>query len=133
MKYQNADQQVIGFVLENLAANRTAWLCTVLSTWGSSPRPKGSLFAFNEEGAKAGSLSGGCVEEDLVERTLRDFSSPDRDAVTSHCTIIVFGASAEEAGRLRLPCGGQLRVAVECLAGDDPDLEQDKALSAPVV
>jgi xanthine dehydrogenase accessory factor len=123
MKYQNADQQVIGFVLENLAANRTAWLCTVLSTWGSSPRPKGSLFAFNEQGAKAGSLSGGCVEEDLVERTLRNYSGPEVGPGASHCEVIVFGATAEEAGRLRLPCGGQLRVAVECLAGDDQRLD----------
>jgi xanthine dehydrogenase accessory factor len=97
IRYQNADQRVIGFVVENLAASRTAWLCTVLSTWGSSPRPKGSLFALNELGEKAGTLSGGCVEEDLVERTLMKFLGGPRRR-DEPLRVIVFSASAEEAG-----------------------------------
>lgn len=113
--YQNADQHVIGFVLENLASKSTVWLCTVLSTWGSSPRPKGSLFSFNVHGNTAGSLSGGCVEEDLVERTLKRFAEHSHKRANDTCRVIVFGATREEAGRLQLPCGGQLRVCVECL------------------
>jgi xanthine dehydrogenase accessory factor len=118
MTYKNADQQVIGFVLERLDAGRTVWLCTVLSTWGSSPRPRGSLFAFDERGSRAGSLSGGCVEEDLVARTLQGFEDGLICSQPGQCAIAIFGAAPEEAARLRLPCGGQLKVAVECLSGD---------------
>lgn len=148
MQYQNADQQVIGFTLEHLAARQTVWLCTVLSTFGSSPRPPGSLFAFDQRGAKAGSLSGGCVEEDLVERTLRHYTDSPSVPPGSTCSVIVFGATPEEAGRLRLPCGGQLRVAVELLASkahgiQDPQetdrlrtfeqIAQSLAAQAPVI
>ena len=137
MLYQNADQQVIGFVVDCLAARRTVWLCTVLSTFGSSPRPQGSLFAFDEHGAKAGSLSGGCVEEDLVERTLRQHEQADDGLQARHFEVIVFGATAEEAGRLRLPCGGLLRVSVESYgrnahtpsAQEDTDLFQFRDIS----
>ena len=113
--YQNADQNVIGFVCDSLNLNTTVWLCTVLSTWGSSPRPKGSLFAFNTRGLTAGSLSGGCVEEDLVDRTLQASDGKDDAQSCDACEVIVFGATPEEAGRLQLPCGGQLRVCVERL------------------
>jgi xanthine dehydrogenase accessory factor len=116
--YKNADQQVIGFVLERLEAGHTVWLCTVLSTWGSSPRPRGSLFAFDEWRSSAGSLSGGCVEEDLVGRTLQGFTDGLNSSQPNQCGITIFGAAPEEAARLRLPCGGQLKVAVECLSGD---------------
>lgn len=125
MRYQNADQEVIGFVVECLTSGRTVWLCTVLSTFGSSPRPKGSLFAFDEHGAKAGSLSGGCVEADLVERTLREHGGPASESPPDQCEVIVFGATPEEAGRLRLPCGGLLRISVERLSNrfnNSPDL-----------
>ena len=118
MNYKSADQQVIGFVLERLEAGRTVWLCTVLSTWGSSPRPRGSLFVFDDQGSRAGSLSGGCVEEDLVARTLQGFADGANCAQPGQCLIAIFGAAAEEAARLRLPCGGQLKIAVECLSGD---------------
>jgi xanthine dehydrogenase accessory factor len=138
MLYQNADQQVIGFVVDCLAARRTVWLCTVLSTFGSSPRPRGSLFAFDEQGAKAGSLSGGCVEEDLVERTLAQHGQVEGSLPGNQCEVIVFGATPEEAGRLRLPCGGLLRVAVErygrnahTQSGADADLLQFRDISRP--
>ena len=126
--YQNSHQEVIGFVARNLASGCALWFCTVLSTWGSSPRPVGSLFAFNARGEKAGSLSGGCVEEDLVDKTLADFAQRDQRSLARKCEVIVFGATAEEAGRLRLPCGGLLRVAVERLpAGlaETPDSSPD--------
>ncbi|MBK8288058.1 MAG: XdhC family protein [Cellvibrionales bacterium] len=49
----------------------SVWLCTVLETWGSSPRPRGSLLACNARGEFIGSLSGGCVEEDLIARIVK--------------------------------------------------------------
>ena len=84
------------------------WLCTVLGTWGSSPRPAGSILACNHGGEFVGSLSGGCVEEDLLARIgACEFSE--------NIARIRYGAVAGEAERLRLPCGGILDVAVEML------------------
>jgi xanthine dehydrogenase accessory factor len=123
--YKNADQQVIGFLLERLEAGSTAWLCTVLSTYGSSPRPRGSLFVFDDQGSRAGSLSGGCVEEDLVAKTLQGHADGAHFAQPGQCLIAIFGAAAEEAARLRLPCGGQLKIAVECLSGDAAQSSQE--------
>jgi xanthine dehydrogenase accessory factor len=130
--YKNADQQVIGFVLERMEAESTIWLCTVLSTWGSSPRPRGSLFVFDERGTHAGSLSGGCVEEDLVAKTLQDHADGANCAQAGQCRIAIFGATAEEAARLRLPCGGQLKIAVECLSGDAAKSSQASVAAALV-
>lgn len=84
----------------------TVWFCTVLDTWGSSPRPRGSLLACNEHGEFVGSLSGGCVEDDLIARIAAgEFAAP-----VSH---LRYGETAEEAERLRLPCGGILAIAIE--------------------
>lgn len=88
--------------------SETVWLCTVLDTWGSSPRPRGSLLACNAKGEFVGSLSGGCVEEDLIARICAcEFSG----AVSR----LRYGATTEEAERLRLPCGGVLDIAIELL------------------
>src|SRR5690606_8684932 len=65
------DQQVVGRLSEWLRAGKQCWLCTIIQTFGSSPRPVGSLLACNEDGEYAGSLSGGCVEDDLRESILR--------------------------------------------------------------
>jgi xanthine dehydrogenase accessory factor len=100
-------------VLERLAqwyhAGHRAVLVTVLSTFGGSPRPPGSLAAIRDDGLIWGSVSGGCVEDDLVAelREGRMFSGPERICVR------LFGADAEEQARYRLPCGNTLRVAVE--------------------
>jgi xanthine dehydrogenase accessory factor len=100
-------------VLERLAqwyqADRRAVLVTVLSTFGGSPRPPGSLAAIRDDGLIWGSVSGGCVEDDLVAE-LRDgqmFGANERVSVR------LFGADAEEQARYRLPCGNSLRIAVE--------------------
>jgi xanthine dehydrogenase accessory factor len=91
-----------------LAQSQTVWLCTVLATWGSSPRPVGSLLACNNAGEYVGSLSGGCVEEDLLARI-------SAGEFAENIARLCYGASAAEAERLRLPCGGILDVAIEML------------------
>ena len=89
-----------------LGQSETVWLCTVLDTWGSSPRPRGSLLACNASGEFIGSLSGGCVEENLIAKILAgEFSSS--------VSRLFYGASIEEAERLRLPCGGMLDISIE--------------------
>jgi xanthine dehydrogenase accessory factor len=91
-----------------LDQSETVWLCTVLATWGSSPRPVGSLLACNGKGEFIGSLSGGCVEEDLLARIVGgEFSRS--------FTQIQYGSTHEESEKFRLPCGGILDVAIEKL------------------
>lgn len=96
-----------------LAVPEPVWLCTVLSTWGSSPRPAGSLMVCDARGLCTGSLSGGCVEEALVARLLAgDFPAPVQR--------VRYGEDPVEAERLRLPCGGILEVMVECVSPQPP-------------
>ena len=80
-------------------------LVTVAETWGSSPRPVGSLLAISEDGRFCGSVSGGCIEEHLVAHIDREF--PAQPYLTA------YGVSADEAQRFGLPCGGNLRIVVE--------------------
>lgn len=85
-----------------------AWLCTIIATHGSSPRPIGSLMACNEHGQVVGSLSGGCVEDDLLEKLQ---AGEYRELPKT----IKYGLSAEENARMGLPCGGHLTVLVESM------------------
>ena len=92
------------------AAGRHALLATVVRTWGSSPRPVGSTLALREDGAVVGSVSGGCIEDDLIARhTGGDFSARPE--------LLRYGIDADEAHRFGLPCGGTLELMLEF----DPD------------
>lgn len=82
-------------------------LVTVARTWGSSPRPVGSLMLMRDDGVHAGSVSGGCVEEDLVARYR------DRQLASSYPTLVDYGIDRQEATRFGLPCGGRLELLVE--------------------
>jgi xanthine dehydrogenase accessory factor len=105
------NHQVIATLSEWLDQQLDCWLCTIVKTWGSSPRPIGSLLACNSKGEVTGSLSGGCVEEDLIEKLLQGkhaASAPER---------IRYGVIKEESDRLGLPCGGRLEVIAEPISG----------------
>ena len=81
-------------------------LATVVSTWGSSPRPTGSKLAINREGDFVGSVSGGCVEGAVIEEaraTIQD-GKP---------RLLDFGVSDEQAWEVGLACGGKIQVFVE--------------------
>ena len=84
------------------------WLVTVIETWGSAPRPPGALLAMRGDGQVVGSVSGGCVEDDLIERV----RNGERVAKPS---LINYGVTKEEAARFGLPCGGNLRLVQEPL------------------
>ena len=89
-------------------------LVTVIRTWGSSPRPPGSLLAMSAGGGLVGSVSGGCVEEELLARfQAGELAEP-------FPTLVDFGVDREEAGRLGLPCGGRLELLVEVLPAAGP-------------
>ncbi|TNF33100.1 MAG: XdhC family protein [Gammaproteobacteria bacterium] len=101
------DHWVLSRVCEWLQSGRTVWFCTIIETVGASPRPVGSLLALNDAGELAGSLSGGCVEDDLLEK-LRSGTGDQHSP-----QVIGYGITAEENERLGLPCGGRLKVLVE--------------------
>lgn len=102
------------------AEGRGVWLATVLRTWGSAPRPPGSLAAWRDDGAWVGSVSGGCVEDDLVARIR------ERRLGEAVVSVLTYGVTAEEAQRFGLPCGGTLELHLERLgtASALPDLLQ---------
>ena len=102
------DLQVLTQARDWHAAGHAVWLVTVIETWGSAPRPPGALLAMRADGLVAGSVSGGCVEDDLIDR-VRTGERVDRPS------LITYGVTKEEAARFGLPCGGNLRLVQEPL------------------
>ena len=102
------DLQVLSQARSWHSAGYPVWLVTVLETWGSAPRPPGALLAMREDGLVVGSVSGGCVEDDLIDRVRHG----ERVATPS---LIAYGVTKEEAARFGLPCGGNLRLVQEPL------------------
>ena len=81
-------------------------LATVVETWGSSPRPAGSLLALNEQSAFVGSVSGGCIEGAVVEAGLGVIGD-------GRPRTLEFGVTDEMAWEVGLACGGRIRIFVE--------------------
>jgi xanthine dehydrogenase accessory factor len=95
-----------------LAAGRRCQLVTVVKTWGSSPRPIGATLGICEDGTVVGSVSGGCIEDDLIEKVRAGGIEASRPEILS------YGISADEAHRFGLPCGGTIELAIEPLSQD---------------
>src|SRR5512134_1452135 len=106
---ETADHEVLRTAVDWLKAGEPVYLATVARTFGSSPRPPGSLAVLRADGRFAGSVSGGCMEEDLVAR-LRAGRLPERFPA-----VITYGVTREEAQRFGLPCGGKLELVLERL------------------
>ena len=104
---QADDVAVLNGALDWLRTGHRVALVTVLRTWGSSPRPPGSLMAMNGAGRYLGSVSGGCVEESLIARYR------DGEIAGPTPTLVDFGIDREQATRVGLPCGGRLEVMIE--------------------
>jgi xanthine dehydrogenase accessory factor len=85
-------------------------LVTVIRTWGSSPRPEGAMLAISAQGHVVGSVSGGCVEDDLIAKVREE------GITRSLPEVLTYGITAEEAHRFGLPCGGTLQLAIEPLS-----------------
>ena len=102
------DLQVLTQARDWFVQGRKVWLVTVIETWGSAPRPPGALLCLRDDGQVAGSVSGGCVEDDLIDRLRHG----ERVAMPS---LIAYGVTKEEAARFGLPCGGNLRLVQEPL------------------
>ncbi len=113
---ENLDVMVLRQLRDWRLAGRRALLATVVRTWGSSPRPVGSIMALAEDGAVVGSVSGGYIEDDLIAR----HSRIGQQAMPSGAPAQVkYGITADEAHRFGLPCGGTLELVLEF----DPDAD----------
>jgi xanthine dehydrogenase accessory factor len=104
------DIDVVRTALDWLDRGHRVTLGTVVRTWGSAPRPPGSLMIIRDDGQVAGSVSGGCIEDDLIQRVARGELAGRRPQVTT------YGATAEESQRFGLPCGGSVQLVLEPLS-----------------
>ena len=102
---QSLDLDVLERARDWVKSGRRVWLLTVAQTFGASPRPPGSLAAIRDDGILVGSVSGGCIEDDLVARR------EEYKGRKPH--FAAYGVTAEEARRFGLPCGGELEVIIE--------------------
>ena len=95
-------------------------VATLISARGSAPRPIGSRLAVSERGDLAGSVSGGCVESEIVELARAVLSDGEQRQVT-------YGISDEQAFSVGLPCGGEIDVLLERAGFDDVDRFRDES------
>jgi len=90
------------------AAGEQVAIATVVETWGSSPRPAGSLLAVTKSGRMAGSVSGGCIEGAVADAAMQSLASGAPQ-------LLDFGITDERAWEVGLACGGKVKVFVEPL------------------
>jgi len=115
---ENLDVMVLRTLRDWRRSGKRALLATVVRTWGSSPRPVGSIMALCEDGSVVGSVSGGCIEDDLIYRHTQAYtrqgSAGDAPAMPSGAPgFVKYGITADEAHRFGLPCGGTLELLLE--------------------
>jgi xanthine dehydrogenase accessory factor len=128
---ENLDAMVLRALLAWRQAGRRALLATVVRTWGSSPRPVGSIMALCDDGAVVGSVSGGCIEDDLIYRFTRAYAAGGaavngdvQEIPSGPPQFVKYGITADEAHRFGLPCGGTLELMLEF----DPEANALEAL-----
>ncbi|HUZ67749.1 MAG TPA: XdhC family protein [Beijerinckiaceae bacterium] len=102
------EEDILAKAVEWREAGRGVAVATVVETWGSAPRPVGSHLVIDEEGRFLGSVSGGCVEGEVVTEAL--------DVIAAGAPkTLEFGIADETAWRVGLSCGGKIKVYVEKL------------------
>jgi xanthine dehydrogenase accessory factor len=115
---------VLGAARDWLARDGQVAIATVIDTWGSAPVPVGGQMAIAADGNFQGSVSGGCIEGDVIIEGGEVLADGKPRTLT-------FGVADETAWRAGLPCGGQVRVLVERLGKDNGgDALLDRAISA---
>ncbi|WP_395348299.1 XdhC family protein [Variovorax sp. UC122_21] len=110
---ENLDVMVLRTLRDWRRAGKRALLTTVVRTWGSSPRPVGSIMALAEDGAVVGSVSGGCIEDDLIARYSHAHGQAEEVPLGAPPALVKYGITADEAHRFGLPCGGTLELLLE--------------------
>ncbi|MFL9867661.1 XdhC family protein [Paraburkholderia fungorum] len=106
---ESVDLEVLKSSARWLAEGHRALLVTVVKTWGSSPRPEGAMLSVRDDGLVVGSVSGGCIEDDLIDRVRKMGIEQTRPEA------VKYGITAEEAHRFGLPCGGTIQLVLEPL------------------
>ena len=101
------DRQVLSTARRWADQDQCFALVTVARTWGSAPRPAGAWMALRNDGLVCGSVSGGCIEDDLIGRMQAGELAGDRPFTQ------VYGVSKTDAERFSLPCGGTLELVIE--------------------
>lgn len=104
------DLEVLKTCDQWIRQGRKCELVTVIKTWGSSPRPEGATLGICDDGRVVGSVSGGCIEDDLIYRVRKEgitHTLPE---------LVTYGITADEAHRFGLPCGGTIQLAIEPLS-----------------
>ena len=116
---ENLDVMVLRTLRDWRVGGKRALMATVVRTWGSSPRPVGSIMALCEDGSVVGSVSGGCIEDDLIYRFTQAYAAkePGHQIPSGPPSFVKYGVTADEAHRFGLPCGGTLELLLEY----DPD------------
>jgi len=105
----SVDLQVLKTSINWMSQKSGVLLVTVIKTWGSSPRPEGAMLAIRDDGVVVGSVSGGCIEDDLIIK-VREHGITRRSP-----EVLTYGVSADEAHRFGLPCGGTIQLMLEPL------------------
>jgi xanthine dehydrogenase accessory factor len=108
----STDLQVLKTCDDWIRQGRRCELVTVIKTWGSSPRPQGAMLAMCDDGRLVGSVSGGCIEDDLIDRARKE------GITRTLPELVTYGITADEAHRFGLPCGGTIQLAIEPLSGN---------------
>lgn len=105
----NLDLDVLKTALAWTDSGRRATLGTVVRTWGSAPRPIGAMMAIRDDGQVIGSVSGGCIEDDLIAKV------KDGKLAAKLPESVRYGVSADQANQFGLPCGGTVEMVLEPL------------------
>lgn len=108
----SVDTEVLKSAVAWQADGRRATLVTVVKTWGSAPRPVGAMLVIRDDGHVIGSVSGGCVEDDLIDRVKAHQMRSDKPE------LVTYGVTAEQAARFGLPCGGTLQLVLEPIGAE---------------
>ena len=103
----NVDLQVLRQIATWAAEGRRDVLATTTRTWGSAPRPPGSVVAIADDGRVVGSVSGGCIEDDLIDKAREGV------LVSGRPQVVRYGIDADAAHRFGLPCGGLIELVLE--------------------
>jgi xanthine dehydrogenase accessory factor len=111
---RSTDSEVVRAAVDWLEEGAAVILLTVARTWGSAPRRPGALMVIHQDGRFVGSVSGGCVEDDLVQRTLRGEFEQQPPG------LVEYGVNTSTAARIGLPCGGRLQLVVEYIDAAPP-------------
>ncbi|CAE6890759.1 Xanthine and CO dehydrogenases maturation factor, XdhC/CoxF family [Pseudomonas marincola] len=115
---ESIDLLVLRTARDWLSAGDRVLLVTVARTWGSSPRPVGSMMALRNDGRVVGSVSGGCIEDDLIHKYT---TAHGAEGLPQRLPEVVrYGVSSDEAHRFGLPCGGTLELVLEFMPAKEP-------------